>query len=51
MAAVLDWYFARRLGEPLPRSVPAWARAQGWANEQVFTQAVWRDYLFTEATR
>ena len=51
MSAVLDWYFARRLGEPQPRSIAAWARAQGWANEQVFTQAVWRDYLFVGATR
>jgi hypothetical protein len=50
-AAVLDWYFARRLGEPLPRSIAVWAREQGWADEQVFAQAVWRDYLFAEATR
>jgi hypothetical protein len=50
VAAVLDWYFTR-LGDALPRSIGAWARAQGWANEQVFTQAVWRDYLFAEATR
>jgi hypothetical protein len=50
-AAVLDWYFARRLGEPLPRSIAAWAREQGWASEKVFTQAVWRDYLFAEASR
>jgi hypothetical protein len=50
-AAVLDWYFARRLGEPLPRSIAAWAREQGWADEKVFTQAVWRDCLFAEATR
>jgi hypothetical protein len=49
-AAVLDWYFSRRLGEPLPRSIAAWAREQGWAGEKVFTQAVWRDYLFAEAT-
>jgi hypothetical protein len=46
----LDWYFTR-LGQPLPRSVAAWAREQGWASDQVFTQAVWRDYLFAEATR
>jgi hypothetical protein len=51
IAAALDWYFTQRLGEPLPRSIPAWAREQGWANDQVFTQAVWRDYLFAEATR
>jgi len=51
IAAGLDWYFTQRLGEPLPRSIPAWAREQGWANDQVFTQAVWRDYLFAEATR
>jgi hypothetical protein len=51
VAAALDWYFARRLGEPLPRSVVAWAREHGWADEKVFTQAVWRDYLCTEATR
>jgi len=51
MAAVLDWYFTGRLGEPLPRSIEAWARAQGWAGEKVFTQAVWRDYLFAEASR
>jgi hypothetical protein len=51
MAAVLDWYFARRVGDPLPHSIPVWAREQGWANDQVFTQAVWRDYLFAEATR
>jgi len=50
-AAVLDWYFARRLGEPLPRSIAAWAREHGWAGEKVFTQAVWRDYLFAEATQ
>jgi hypothetical protein len=49
-AAVLDWYFTR-LGQPLPRSVAAWAREQGWASDQVFTQAVWHDYLFAEATR
>jgi hypothetical protein len=49
-SAVLDWYFTR-LGQPLPRSVAAWAREQGWASDQVFTQAVWRDYLFAEATR
>jgi hypothetical protein len=49
MATVLDWYFTRRLGEPLPRSVPTWAREQGWANDQVFTEAVWCDYLFAEA--
>jgi hypothetical protein len=49
-AAVVDWYFTR-LGQPLPRSVAAWAREQGWASDQVFTQAVWRDYLFAEATR
>jgi hypothetical protein len=49
--AVLDRYFSGRLGEPLPRSVAAWARAHGWADEKVFTQAVWRDYLFAEATR
>jgi hypothetical protein len=51
MPAVLDWYFTQRLGEPLPRSIPAWAREQGWASDQVFTQAVWRDYLFAGATR
>jgi hypothetical protein len=50
-AAVLDWYFAHRLGEPLPRSIDVWAREQGWAGEKVFTQAVWRDYLFAEAKR
>jgi len=50
-AAVLDWYFTRRLGEPLPSSIAAWAHEQGWAGEKVFTQAVWRDYLFAEATR
>ena len=50
MAAALDWYFTRRLGEPLPRSVAAWAREHGWAGEKVFTQAVWRDYLFAEAS-
>ena len=50
-AAVLDWYFARRLGEPLPRSIAAWAREHGWPGEKVFTQAVWRDYLFAEATQ
>ena len=50
-AAVLDWYFAGRLGEPLPRSVADWARAHGWASEKVFTQAVWRDYLFAEVSR
>lgn len=51
MAAALDWYFGQRLGEPLPRSVPNWARDQGWPSDQVFTQAVWREYLFREATR
>lgn len=51
MAAVLDWYFGARLGEPLPRSMTAWARAQGWPSDQVFTQAVWRDYLFAETQR
>jgi hypothetical protein len=50
-AAVLDWYFARRLGEPLPRSIATWAGEHGWPGEKVFTQAVWRDYLFAEATR
>jgi len=50
-AAALDWYFSRRLGEPLPRSITVWVREQGWAGEKVFTQAVWRDYLFAEATR
>jgi hypothetical protein len=39
------------VGDPLPHSIPVWAREQGWANDQVFTQAVWRDYLFAEATR
>jgi len=51
MAAVLDWYFTRRLGEPAPQSIALWAREHGWPSDQVFTQAVWRDYLFAEATR
>lgn len=50
-AAALDWYFTRRLGEPLPRSIAAWAREHGWADEKVFAQAVWRDYLCAEARR
>ena len=51
LAAALDWYFGARLGEPLPRSTVDWAREQGWPSNQVFTQAVWRDYLFAEAPR
>jgi hypothetical protein len=51
LSAALDWYFTRRLGEPLPRSTAVWAQAQRWPSEQVFTQAVWRDYLFAEATQ
>ncbi len=51
LAAALDWYFSARLGELPPRSTADWARTQGWPSNQVFTQAVWRDYLFAEAQR
>jgi hypothetical protein len=51
LAAALDWYFGARLGELPPRSTADWARTQGWPSNQVFTQAVWRDYLFAEAQR
>ena len=52
LAAVLDWYFSARLGELPPRSIGRLGarRRVGPAN-QVFTQAVWRDYLFAEAQR
>lgn len=50
-SAALDWYFSTRLGELPPRSTADWARTQGWPSNQVFTQAVWRDYLFAEAQR
>jgi hypothetical protein len=49
LAEALDWYFGTRIGELPPRSSADWARAQGWPSNQVFTQAVWRDYLFAEA--
>lgn len=50
LAAALDWYFTQRVGTPLPRSTAAWARTQGWPDDQAFTHAVWRDYLFAEAS-
>ena len=51
LAAALDWYFATRLGELPPRSTAEWAHTQGWPSNQVFTQAVWCDYLYAEAQR
>jgi hypothetical protein len=50
-SAALDWYFTRKLGLPLPRSVAAWAREHGWSDEQSLTASVWQDYLFAETAR
>jgi hypothetical protein len=46
LAAVLDWYFERRLGLRIPRSVETYARMEGWSVYRDFLLAIWRDYLF-----
>ncbi len=48
LCAALDWYFGR-MGEPVPRSIAAWAHEHGWREEHVFAQAIWREYLFAGA--
>ncbi len=46
LAAALEWYFERRLGLRIPRSVESYARMAGWPDHRAFLLAIWRDYLF-----
>jgi hypothetical protein len=44
MDVALEWYFARQ-SLPMPASIGTWAIAAGWADEVVFTRAIWGEYL------
>src|SRR4029079_6633221 len=46
LAAALEWYFERRLGLRIPRSVESYAWMAGWPDHRAFLLAIWRDYLF-----
>jgi hypothetical protein len=48
-AAVLEWYFAQRLGTLHPASLKNFVREIGWDSEGDFVAAVWRDYLFNRS--
>lgn len=43
---LLDWYFAGRLGAPIPPDLTRYARSLGFADEQLFLQAVLREYCY-----
>jgi hypothetical protein len=46
LAAALEWYFERRLGRQIPRSIETYTKLEGWSDYGDFLLAIWRDYLF-----
>lgn len=43
---LLAWYFERRLGEPVPDDVDAYAAELGFASTSAFCRALLREYLY-----